>query len=288
MDVKWIIHNLQFSGLRSSVDSEEDTIFVRGETRRLLNTLNLLDDPTNQKRLLQVDGQPGVGKSTEIFGWALNKVLGNTTGSTQSLLWCHCSGKVIHILKYKNGRAIHGIFDVTATFNLSNILPRELGYDITIIDGVVHANDARDYFHYAGSKNIGKIVISCTAYSAPGLSGSMAQELGSGRLADIFTVDSWEFDEYVDALNAGVNFPCLQGVVKKDRLTVLRQHYYYGGGSIRFMRFQDKNFTNLLDNALDRISNIDSILRGIVAHKSPDANIDMLFQTFGKNGERGT
>jgi len=58
------ISNFKYLGLAGS-----NQIYVRRESKRLWETLEAL----TASDLLYVDGPPGVGKSTELYGWCMHK-----------------------------------------------------------------------------------------------------------------------------------------------------------------------------------------------------------------------
>ena len=116
-------------------------------------------------------------------------------------------------------------------------------------------------------------LIVCTSFKAVKLRSETMRVLP----ISLFTMDSWCYEEYVDAAHKGVfPFPI-------DRLEEL---YYYAGGGIRYMYWPIDRIIRHLDTAIAEVSDISAILQGQVGDTSMSAVNSLMSITYNTASQR--
>ena len=101
---QWELYHLDHAHL--SISNAQQNHFVRDDTIQLWDSLIKLKSNGNNMRAIWIDGCPGVGKSTTLFGW----VLFSAVSLRKAILWVHYEEKNYHLLRIVDSNA------ATATF----------------------------------------------------------------------------------------------------------------------------------------------------------------------------
>lgn len=132
----WLIKNLIISGLSNDPAMEH---YIRQSTQDLWNLLNGNHEP--HTRIL-INGCPGVGKSTTLFGWLMSRATSRRGRS--SFLWIHFENDDgdYSIIFNKKSEALSQVYNWSGSLNSFDIsaikrLCKEEDFDLVILDGKV-------------------------------------------------------------------------------------------------------------------------------------------------------
>eukprot|EP01006_Ploeotia_vitrea_P036621 TRINITY_DN66042_c11_g1_i4.p1 TRINITY_DN66042_c11_g1~~TRINITY_DN66042_c11_g1_i4.p1 ORF type:complete len:669 (+),score=-51.18 TRINITY_DN66042_c11_g1_i4:110-2116(+) len=264
LGTKWVVNNINLSGL-SMV--EDKTVYVRKACKEMWTTLEDLE----KTDILLIRGVPGVGKSTELFGWCMFKA------KEKNVWWIHSGCEKITMINLKKGEQY--ILNINLLpLKICNVIANAVNADsIVVVDGFT--KDFASVFRgVLAIKDI--YVIGCTSFSA-------ISHFNTGNITDAlktkgskfcnFTMDSWTYEEYCAAYNLGGILP--------DNITdevVLRERYFYAGGCIRFLiDYSIVDVIGMLDASFDKVSNYYDLLKGISGDCTKDS-VNTIMQ-FHKN-----
>ena len=255
------VGNLIASGLKKSENS--DVLYVRKEGKRMMD---VLDNMTTSKPI-QFQGCPGVGKSTTLFAY-----LNLPEVADKGYLWIHFEGDDCSIIHRKaSGDIIStGVHDIHYAY-LKELVRSVSDIEFIVLDGVANDGLHSNLFATAGKRNDVKVV-SCTSRGAKSFRTELAAKMGWPKKV---TVDSWTFEEYEAAFNAGL--PALQ--MRYKSLNDLEEAYFYSGGSIRFMCSDIEEVISTVDDKFKSVSDYSLLLRGLEGDQS-SGSVNTLMQIF--------
>jgi hypothetical protein len=238
--------NIEESGLTTGPMQ----FFVR---QACVDLWNFLD---GDSRFQFVNGPPGVGKSVEVYSYAINSAL----CKSKKLFYIRSSPTSVIVI-YKPGA--QGDMFRLGRFNLFNVdtaisWVQEV---ISNIDELVVDGTESDFitrlipivFEEAKVK-----LIVCTSFQAVDLSS----EAESALAPDYFTMPSWTLLELQNACNS-------HALTLSD--AELRTKYYFAGGSIRYILTPQPQLIKFLNNKISKVSNPLDILSGRVGLQSNSA-----------------
>jgi hypothetical protein len=264
VDLIWTVHNLKEAGL--SLDSEKVVLYVRNESVELWDALNkqLESSLTNPNTLFFIEGAPGIGKSTELFGW----FLWSTATSKKNGCWIHgnVDGSLFYVVEYLSNAWSYSLISSILEFSFENTK-----YDVVVLDAI--RSDLVTTITLAKRNNV-PLVITCNSYSQ-----SFNTETVSFLDAPVpHLMKSLEFADYENAIKKGVVI-CdindtldVQHLVNGD-LTVkckdaLTKKFYFGGKSFRLMQTQIDRLIPMLESAISKVSDKSTLLKGLQGAKS--------------------
>ena len=134
----WTVNGLVYAGL--SQINKPINAFVRDESIKLwvaLNALRICDKSDcfgecNTHSRLWIYGPPGVGKSTEVYGFAMYMATRNDVINRKNVLWVHeISNGNVKIVKVLNG--VMSIDNIAVTGDQFRSIIKELSNDCNLI-----------------------------------------------------------------------------------------------------------------------------------------------------------
>ena len=284
----WEVDSLQYSGLKAN-----GKVYVRAESKLLWKELENIhigetdlsnppnaalsiqhggyNDSTSVKReRMIVQGPPGIGKSTELYGWIQHK------RKTHKILYCHYDGDCHHVVLFD----MHGLTkylvveDDGASSILKQLIANQIPKDVQIAVCDGYPKD-KSLFTRLCSSFTQCPVINCSSYGATYFMNTeyVAKCYSEGGLS-IFDMNSWTLEEYRSAFVAGV----FTGNISTNE--ELNARYFYGGGSIRLLLMTEAECIKAISLAMDKISNANELSQGLTG-KSSNQAINTLFQRSG-------
>jgi hypothetical protein len=233
----------------------------------LWNKLEKLGGTTHR---LIIQGSPGIGKSTELYGWLQykrnsHKLIYLSDGKELGYdLWLCDDSKIV---KYTFDR-IELVKD-----QLKNLY-KTFQPSIIVCDGYTKESNMLmflcNYLYFRCA------VVYCSSYKAAADLKSRTYEglIRNNSNCDIISMDSWSFDDYSAAFDMGI----FQNIIESKQH--LQARYYYGGGSIRLMLLDINSIINIIEAALCRASNARQLM-SCLNGQGNDAITNSLFQSFG-------
>jgi hypothetical protein len=250
----WTVSDFNFSGL--SNDTLKN-VYVRKACVDMWHKLEALE--TNN--ILFLDGAPGVGKSTELFGWSLYKA------KTKVVWWLHGDVGQTTMINLQTGDCC--LFPSNCYVNniSDSILHAVQPNSIVVLDGFTDAFQ-NIFRRILSIKEY--IIIGCTSFSADkGFNTSDYAEMQSvyGKVLVRFTMDSWLFEEYCQILNKTDIF---QNTINNGE--ELGERYFYAGGSIRLLiDFSQNDTMSMLNRSFEKVQNYSTFFNGITGSYSKDS-----------------
>jgi len=214
-----------------------------------------------------VSGPPGVGKSTELFGWASYVA----TSLNVPVVWVHHSVGYWWVVKMHGTQGSWVTFDSDAPDYKHFIVESCKGSQVVILDGIrkellrLFKGLRKTY----GVKNM--YVVLSTSYAAG--KSDLNQDSFFRLLCSYFVMTSWTLEQYEGALASGVIFP------PDTTSETLHEQYCYGGGSMRLMLGSQKSTIEFLNVKLEKVSNVEALLSGLAGKASKDY-VNALMQFF--------
>ena len=262
VDTIWTVHNLKEAGL--SLHDDEVVLYVRNESADLWNALNNQELSLNTTGLFFIQGSPGIGKSTELFGW----FLWSTANSKKNCCWIHgnVDGSLFYVVEYSsNAWSYYAISDILE-FSFENTK-----YDVVVLDAI--RNHLVTTITWA-KKSYVPLVITCNSYSQ----SFNSETVWFLHAPTPYVMTSWELEDYENAIKKGVIIRDVNDDKKvqhleNDELTVgcreaLTKKFYFGGYSFRFMQTKLEELIPLLESAIARVDNKSTLLKGLQGAKS--------------------
>jgi hypothetical protein len=251
----WDVTSFKYSGLVGS-----NQIYVREESRRLWDVLEKL----NKNDLLFVDGPPGVGKSTELYGWSMYK----SRSTDKKVLWLHKGLKGICCIFLNRHRdTVYTLVAENLVNGLQNLWS-SLEADIVVFDGFT-SDTFKDLVGFFFYKKV--ILIGCSSYSTGRLLKSCDhEEIDRLMKRKYFTMNSWKFSEYTV-------------VLKETDESVLREKYYYAGGSMRLMKYSSLDAIIVdIDKSFGAVTDYKTLFQGLTGDSGKES-VNFLMQCFDRN-----
>lgn len=269
VDSLWTVRELFRSGLANEPAKDELSLYVRGESIELWAALNnALTTSNTQKNNFWLQGPPGVGKSTELYGWMM------FTAQTQhkSAIWFHLRGSGnIYVVMFQNGIWSSGILNKrdTCTAFLESM---NYKFGIVIFDAI--REGMKELLCSAIDKEH-KLVIACTSYGETHV-GSASQF--DFNLQKPYTLYSWEKEDYVAAIKRGIKITDVNDATEEyldenhDLTTkckeLLDYKHQYGGLSFRLMQQPLGILINALMCWQESIENKSVLLKGLQGYRT--------------------
>lgn len=259
-DSVWHVPHLKEVGLHNSV--ETGACYVRSQSVAMWRMLcEKLESPGEKACWIQ--GPPGVGKSTELFGWLMH-----VAPSQKSVLWVHqiSDGRCRAIMK-DGDRWRMGFGPSIKSFQVPSSV------EIVVLDGLREDMIATvEYFKFVKCP----FIICCTSYGRTHLSGGTETFLNF----DIpFQMLSWEKEEYERAIrrgivitdvndNTGEQFVDARGELTRRCQDRLDKKFYLAGLSMRFMQMSTEKLVEYLQRCLQEVENFSTVLQGLTGFRT--------------------
>lgn len=276
----WTVHNLEYSGIKPDNVGQgliARHMFVRNELSLYWNQLN--NAFSDRPALLSICGDPGVGKSTVLFGWTLWIV------STYDIraVWLHTDDLGEVTVTSLNGAEL--TVSSTVLSNSQNEydsywaeIDRDGNYDLLVLDGFTGQMGNNDkaltnFVVKLCSRYEHALKVFCTSWNRLNLTQNSSYALGEHT----YWVCGSTIEDYWAAWTASREhrvslFPAelLASPVK------FAQKYYYAGGSYRNMWKPTARVIQYLSTAVDQISSVQDFLRELMPRYTPHSTANRL------------
>ena len=259
----WKIHTLIEAGL--SVSQPSLDLYVRAESVQLWNMLNRkFRKSLKESTVFKLQGPPGIGKSTELFGWLMWI---STRLPGLNITWIH---RFRNDDNFKVIERSNGIWTKVSSTTLDNV--NFEGKQIVVLDAM--GSEIFLTMKFAIKSSVPLIVI-CNSYSVTANS-EVSVLLG---LPAPYVMASVTFDDYVNAIKVGIqicdvndnpDMVVLQenGELSTACMKALIAKYHYGGWSFRLMQTKLTNLIALLNNAIEQVTDKGLLLKGLQSSNS--------------------
>lgn len=258
----WHVPHLKEVGLHKSADT--GTCYVRSQSVSMWRMLCEKLESTREKTCW-IQGPPGVGKSTELFGWLMH-----VAPRQNSVLWVHqIRDDRCRVIMKDGDRWRMGLGSSIKSFQVPSYV------DIVVLDGLREDMIATvEYFKYVECP----FIICCTSYGRTHLSSEMEDLLNF----DIpFQMLSWEKEEYERAIRQGVMITdvndntgeeCLDARGELTRLCQdrLDKKFHLAGLSMRLMQMPTEKLVEYLQWCLMRVENFSAVLQGLTGFRTSE------------------
>lgn len=260
----WIVNGLNYAGIGSTSSL---TTYVRRESRDLWETLSSLTvcqdlactGQCDTKRGVWITGPPGVGKSTELFGWGMYMAT-HPGPSRRNMLWMHLLEDHIYIaiVRVIDGVTYHSKFRKVSV-DITHLL--ELAHDCSLILLDAFRADMKGFVHSFYTEFPQALIVACTSYQCREFNSEYWASMNHLQLTGC-VVFSWTWEQYCEAWRAGVFGSELS-------LVALEELYYYAGGTIRSMFSKPHKVKEFLSHKLAALSDFGLLLKGFAGEFSP-------------------
>ena len=227
--------------------------------------IDLLEElKTNGMQVLMVSGCPGVGKSVEVYSYAMWQA----RKCRKRVLYIHSniSRGLFVIFKDDADELTSHVCQIPRGTDSIKLLPyiKKLlddgKVDLIVLDGA-HMLLIREMYiimiEYKNAK-----MITCTSYSG-GLGKISSENYVQSAGLKLFTMESWSLDEYRSAINAdALN-------IKREELD---ERFYYAGGSVRFIQMSIGSVITFFELKIPKVNDMDKLVgTGGVGEATDDA-----------------
>eukprot|EP01041_Mallomonas_annulata_P008270 gene8270-17018_t len=216
-----------------------------------------------------VQGPPGVGKSVECYTFAIDYAM----KMNKKLLYIHSNDDSYHIVIKKNNESGSMQWKHIRNENIridflvkwiTYIVENERnGMDMVVVDGLFPEH----FFISMCNIKIYNPEISlfiCTSFQALTINQRFAGKMDF----EWYTMCSWTFAEYESAVKSKA--------ILVATIDLLKEKYFYSGGSIRLMNFNIDITKLILDCHLSKVSNMSFLLSGNVGNSSESATNSLI------------
>eukprot|EP01041_Mallomonas_annulata_P009507 gene9507-19756_t len=246
------------------------TFHIRAECHRLWS---FLDDNVDEVKFVQ--GPPGVGKSIEVYMYAMH----NSIKLNRTLLYIHSDIKNYHIIyRHEIQAGTISYKRIRKDVNTDNSMYKHLAnwlrpilnsetIDLLVVDGLF----PNAFFTSMCNSKIWKqcqSLIICSSFQAVKI--KQDDELSFNT----FEMCSWTYGEYKKAIKS-------KALIKGDDF---KERYYYAGGSIRLMKWNIGKVKRTLDRHLSKVQDFSTLLSGHVGY-SAESFVNSLMAVFRKCSE---
>lgn len=257
------VHELNRSGLSNN---QQLLLYTRQESVDLWETLTTVEASEIKFNNFRLQGPPGVGKSTLLFGW----MMFISQSQQKNVIWFHKSMTKINVVMVIDNVWRSGVFKGSCSDYVQEL---NCVFDIVIFDAFREdlmglMTDALDGNH--------KFVISCTSYGNTRVNSELAAFYG---FKSAYTLYSWEKDDYIAAIKCGIIIadvndrtqPYLDeyGELTQECSELLDHKFYFGGLSFRLMQMSLDTLIGLLKDWEDAIQDKSVLLNGLQGHLTP-------------------
>ena len=248
-----VFNGLVLAGLQPT--STHVVTYVRQETRELWDQLNGLGAACVY-RGVWICGPPGVGKSTELFGWGMFQA--TREDAPLDLVWVHqqVPGRCV-IVKVTNRVVSKGVITWEGdNFPTQAVLDVCEGCQLLLFDalrGPMTALVGGAYLRYETS-----IIVACTSYQSKDWNTEETSYIRNFNFN--YTVYSWTLDQYRRARDHGIFAD-----ISEEQFLV---NHEVAGGCLRLMLKGEENARTDLDTKLSAVENCSSLLAGLGGVKS--------------------
>lgn len=205
-------------------------------------------------------GPPGVGKSTELYGWGMHMAT-RQDASRKDLLWLHLSEEnYVVVVEVIRGVMYHSKFHASKMTSLEIV---QLGQNCSLILLDAFRSTMKDLISCFRTELPEAIVVACTSYQSWGFNSEYWTSVHHFQLLDC-VVYSWTWQQYIDAHQAGVFG---SGVT----LATLEELFYYAGGSVRSMFQKVEDTKAFLTQKLMTVTDYGLLLAGLTGEAAPTA-----------------
>jgi hypothetical protein len=227
----WMVSGLVMAGLSDAADWR--LTYVRHESVDLWNFLDNLQicstpncfDSANCSRTrgAWISGPPGVGKSTELFGWGMYHAT-RVDGLRKNMLWVHqMFPGVIQVVRVLEGVVKYSTIRSEGLQMVNAIADLCVGCSILLFDAL--RNEMRSLIGITYMGNRDAVIVACTSYQSGGYNTEESTRLH--HFCHRYIVYSWTLDQYKEAWRCGIF-----GEISEDELA---ERFHCGGGSIRLV-----------------------------------------------------
>ena len=256
--------SMSHSGL---TDKAYLNVYVRKACLDLVTFLN------GSEKVKMVTGCPGVGKSVEVFSYAME----HAQGQNKRVLYVHGSGADGISVLFKDDPTSNTAFVTKLKLleledesprilhNFILTILREGRVDLIVLDGALSWLIRKVYFEMKNYPQA--FLLTCTSFQAL---GKISQEdYCRSALRSNFEMDSWEEYEYDDAV-------CKGALVLQPDVTV-KEMFYYVGGCVRLFQSPISFAVTLLEDKMKSAPDMGKLVgSGGVGDKSADATNSLM------------
>jgi hypothetical protein len=229
------------------------------------------------ENIKQVTGCPGVGKSVEIFSYAMWQAHAHN----KRVLYVHCDESEGYSVIFKHNpfspkakvckKSFSSEANPASLWEMINKILKADGVDIIVLDGALLwlIKEALKVM----KKHPNVILITCTSFQTP---GKMSQE-ATLKLPPRakFTMDSWTEEEYEGAFKAGA-------IQLPPNSTSLSERFYYAGGSIRLFLMPPEATIFFLRERITQVTDMGKLLGEGGVGEASDAAVNSIMAIYGQ------
>ena len=262
--------DLALSGLRVVNGVQPSKLYVRAACIDLWNHLE-----TTSHRASFVTGCPGVGKSVEVYAYAMWQ----TTVHNKRVLYIHSHGGSYSLIATADagstdvrcGRVADYLFQppqVLLDFILSSM--RRGAVDVIVLDGQLSWLIKSVFLCLHQCQDVR--FISCTSFQA--VSELSTEQLDNAPEFSEFLMDSWVQEEYVAAISAGAL------VLDTTTGLTVEEMFFYAGGSVRMIQWSVKSVTDCLTRKMRTVSDMSKLIGKQIVGVSSESAVNTLMAMY--------